>query len=107
LAPIQIGSVEDHVHVLARSGRTLAQAGRLKELKRVSVAWLQERGLDFADLEWRGSYANFSISQSNLEQVKEYSATREEYHRKTNFQDGFRALSRKHEMGWGGKIVWD
>ena len=35
-APIQIGGVEDHVHLLARFGRTITQAEWVKEVKRVS-----------------------------------------------------------------------
>lgn len=52
-------------------------------------------------------YAVFSVSQSNLEQVKHYIATQEEHHQKLNFQDELRALLRKHEMEWDEKYVWD
>ena len=48
-APIQVGGVEDHVHLLARFGRTVTQAEWVKELKRVSNIWLKERGRDYAD----------------------------------------------------------
>ena len=34
--PIIVGGVEDHVHFLARFGRTITQAEWVKELKRVS-----------------------------------------------------------------------
>ena len=34
----------------------------MKELKRVSNLWLKERGRDYADFEWRGGYADFSVS---------------------------------------------
>jgi len=42
-------------------------------LKRVSNLWLKE---EFAlrDVEWQGGYADFSVSESNLEQVKAYIA---------------------------------
>ena len=106
-APIQIGGVEDHVHVLARFSRTITQAEWVKELKRVSNLWLKERGRDFTDFEWQGGYAAFSVSQSNLEQVKQYIATQEEHHQKMSFQDELRALLRKHEMEWDEKYVWD
>jgi hypothetical protein len=34
---------------------------------------LAERGRrDYADFEWQGGYADFSVNQSNLEQVKHY-----------------------------------
>ena len=106
-APIQIGGVEDHVHLLARFGRTIAQAEWVKELKRVSNLWLKERGNEFADFEWQGGYADFSVSQSNLEQVKQYIANQEEHHRKMNYQEELRALLRRHEMEWDEKYVWD
>jgi REP element-mobilizing transposase RayT len=105
--PILVGGVEDHVHLLARFGRTLTQAEWVKELKRISNLWLKERGRDCADFEWQGGYADFSVSQSNLEAVKQYIAGQEEHHRKIGFQDELRALLRKHEIEWDEKYVWD
>ena len=105
--PILVGGVEDHVHLLARFGRTITQAEWVKELKRVSNIWLKERGREYADFEWQGGYADFSVSQSNLEPVKQYIANQEEHHRKIGFQDELRALLRKHEIEWDEKYVWD
>ena len=79
----------------------------MKELKRVSNLWLKERGRAYADFEWQGGYADFSVSQSNLEQVKQYIAGQEEHHRKIGFQDKLRALLRKHEIEGDAKYVWD
>lgn len=105
--PILVGGVEDHVHVLARFGRTLTQAEWVKELKRVSNLWLKEGGGDYADFGWQSGYAAFSVSQLNLEPVRQYIANQEEHHRKLGFQDELRALLRKHELEWDEKHVWD
>jgi putative transposase len=104
---ILVGGVEDHVHLLARFGRTLTQAEWVKELKRVSNRWLKDRSRDFADFEWQGGYASFSVSQSNLEKVKIYIAEQEKHHRKMRFQDELRILLRKHKVEWDEKYVWD
>src|SRR5437867_1018727 len=40
--PILVGGVEDHIHLLARFGRTITQAEWVKELKRISNLWLKE-----------------------------------------------------------------
>ena len=105
--PLLVGGVEDHVHLLARFGRTITQAEWVKELKRVSNIWLKERGRDYADFEWQGGYADFSVSQSNLEQVKQYIAGQEQHHRKVGFKDELRALLKRHEIEWDEKYVWD
>src|SRR5256885_16617495 len=39
--PIITNGVEDHIHMLARLGRTITQADWVKELKRVSNLWLK------------------------------------------------------------------
>ncbi len=69
--PIIVGGVEDHIHLLARFGRTITQAEWVKELKRVSNLWLKGEGA-LSGFEWQGGYADFSVGHSNLEQVKRY-----------------------------------
>ena len=105
--PIIVGGVEDHVHLLCRFGRTITQADWVKELKRVSNGWLKEQGPEYAQFQWQAGYADFSVSQSNLEEVKRYIADQETHHRKMSFQDELRALFRKHEQEWDERYVWD
>ena len=69
--PIRVGGVEDHVHLLARFGRTITQADWVKELKRVSNLWLKTEG-GLYEFQWQAGYADFSVSASNLEHVKQY-----------------------------------
>src|SRR5438876_7879255 len=76
--PIITGGMEDHVHLLARFGRTITQAEWVKELKRVSNLWLKKE-YSLTNFEWQGGYADFSVSQSNLEQVKRYIVTQDEH----------------------------
>ena len=102
-----VGGVEDHVHLLCRFGRNVTQAEWVKELKRVSNGWLKEQGPAYADFEWQGGYADFSVSHSNLEQVKHYIVGREQHHRKMTFQEELRALLRKHEIEFDERYVWD
>ncbi|PYP89034.1 MAG: transposase [Blastocatellia bacterium AA13] len=105
--PITVGGMEDHVHVLARFGRKITQAEWIKELKRVAHLWLTEQSQTYADFQWQGGYADFSVSPSNLERVKEYITNQEAHHRKLSFQDEIRALLRKHNIGWDERYVWD
>lgn len=105
--PIETGGVEDHIHMLARFGRTISLADWVKELKRVSNIWLKEQGREYSAFEWQGGYGAFSVSQSNLEQVKDYIAHQEEHHRTMTFQDELRALLRKHGIELDERYVWD
>ncbi|HUE71793.1 MAG TPA: IS200/IS605 family transposase [Pirellulaceae bacterium] len=105
--PILTGGVEDHVHLLARFGRTVTQAEWVKEIKRVSNLWLKEQQPKLSDFEWQGGYATFSVSKSNLPEVERYIANQEEHHRRMTFQDELRAFLQKHEVEWDERYLWD
>jgi hypothetical protein len=60
-----------------------------------------------SDFQWQGGYADFSVSQSNVEQVTRYIARQEEHHKTVSFQDELRALLRKHNLEWDERYVWD
>jgi putative transposase len=57
--PMLIGGVEDHVHILARFGRTVTQADWVKELKRASNLWIKEQGNACSDFQWQAGYSDF------------------------------------------------
>ncbi|HKO95538.1 MAG TPA: transposase [Pyrinomonadaceae bacterium] len=104
--PIIVGGVEDHVHLLVRFGRTITQAEWVKELKRVSNIWLKKEG-GLYEFDWQGGYADFSVSQSNLMEVRNYIKNQEEHHKKMSFQDEVRALLTKHEIKWDERYIWE
>ena len=105
-APIIAGGVEDHVHLLARFGRTITQAEWVKELKRVSNLWLKKEH-KIRLFEWQGGYACFSVSESNLEQVKKYIANQAVHHKKIDFQDELRLLLKRHRVEWDERYIWE
>ena len=104
---IVTGGIDDHIHQLGHLGRTVSPADWVKELKRVSNLWLKEQGDQFKSFEWQRGYAGFSVSQSNVDQVKDYILNQEEHHRKQSFQDELRALLRKHNLAWDERYLWD
>ena len=104
--PIKVGGVDDHVHLLARFGRTLSQAEWVKELKRVSNLWLKTEG-GLSHFGWQGGYADFSVSASNLERVKKYIENQDRHHHRISFQDEVRRLLTKHDLKWDERYLWD
>ena len=105
--PILVGGVEDHVHLLARHGRTITQADWVKELKRASSLWVKERDPKLSDFAWQAGYGVFSVSASKVDAVTNYIAQQEEHHRKSTFKDEFRAMLRKNCIEWDERYVWD
>jgi hypothetical protein len=70
--------------------------------------WLHSSGLlHQRAFEWQAGYADFSVNQSNLEEIKEYVAGQEDHHRRMSFQEELRALRREHQIEWDERYVWD
>ncbi|MDF9827736.1 putative transposase [Ereboglobus sp. PH5-10] len=105
--PLITGGVEDHAHMLAQLARTMTIADWVKELKRVSTLWIKERFPALHDFSWQSGYGVFSVSQSNTGAVEEYIANQEAHHRKTTFQEEYRALLQKHKIEWDERYVWE
>jgi REP element-mobilizing transposase RayT len=105
--PILAGGVEDHVHLLSALSRTCEAAAMVKEVKRGSSLWLKTKGPELGDFGWQNGYGIFSVGFSQIEAVREYIAGQEEHHRKVSFQEEFRQLLRRYEIGFDERYVWD
>ena len=102
-----VGVVADHVHMLFQLGRTIAIADAIGKIKSTSSAWVnQTRGMS-APFHWQGGYAIFSVSQSNVEAVREYIRTQPKHHAKQSFPDELRKWLLRYEVAWDERYVWD
>jgi putative transposase len=104
-APLQVGGVEDHVHILCGLSRKISLAELVKNLKTSSTKVLKGKGHD--GFSWQSGYGAFSVSQSAKESVFSYIAEQEIHHRRMNFQDEFRALLNKHGVRFDERYLWD
>ena len=84
-----INSTEDHVHVLAklRPDRTLSDV--LRDLKRNGTGWLHDVFPDLKEFSWQRGYGAFTVSHSNIDQVRDYIARQKEHHHRVGFRDEF------------------
>lgn len=102
-----VGGVVDHVHMLIALGRTITIADAVGKIKSTSSLWVnQTRGLP-TPFHWQGGYGAFSVSQSNVETVREYIRRQPEHHARQSFQDELREWLRRYEMEWDERYVWD
>lgn len=105
--PERVGGVEDHVHILARLGRTTTQSDWVKELKRASTVWLREQDADLSDFYWQRGFGAFSVGIPESGTVRSYIQNQEQHHRKISFEDELRSMLREHEMSWDERYIWD
>jgi REP element-mobilizing transposase RayT len=103
--PIQVGGVEDHVHLLFRVSRTRTIAEVVENAKTGSSKWLKTKGIpEFA---WQSGYGVFSVGSVDLDAVAAYVRTQPAHHAKVSFQDELRLLLREAGLEFDERYVWD
>ncbi|MGO8746612.1 MAG: IS200/IS605 family transposase [Thermoguttaceae bacterium] len=106
MKPLQIGGIEDHVHVLLGAPAIFAPAKIAQLLKGGSSAWIHETFPRLYGFGWQDGYCAFTVSKSNLPSVIAYIQGQREHHRTMTFQEEYRELLKRHEVEFDERYVW-
>ena len=95
---IEIGCVEDHVHILLSLPATMAISKAMQLIKGGSSKWVHETFPEHREFAWQQEYGAFSVSVLQLDKTIEYIKGQESHHRKMTFQEEFLELLKKHRI---------
>jgi REP element-mobilizing transposase RayT len=105
--PVEINTEPDHAHLLFQLARTVTVANVVGQVKQGSTLWLQEQHASLRQFHWQNGYGAFSVSQSNVDEVRQYIRSQEEHHRVRTFQEEFRLFLERHGVDYDERYVWD
>lgn len=105
--PLRVGGYYDHVHVLCLLSRKIAQMTLLEELKKQSSKWIKTQGPSYSNFYWQNGYGIFSVNPKETDVVVDYINNQESHHKRTTFQDEFRAFLKKYKIEFDERYVWD
>lgn len=89
---LQIGGIEDHVHLLLSLPSTLSVAKALQLIKGGSSKWVHENFPDKSLFSWQEGYGAFSIGINDVERTIDYIKNQREHHKRFNFKQEFVAF---------------
>jgi REP element-mobilizing transposase RayT len=104
---IEIGGIEDHVHILAKFKPVVAVSQMLAKIKANSSKWINETKKIATRFSWQEGFAAFSVSESQVPTVREYIRNQEEHHRRQSFQDELLALLERHGIEYDPRYLRD
>lgn len=104
---LQIGGVENHVHLFFGLSRTRSVADVVETVKTSSSKWIKTKGVEFGGFHWQSGYGAFSVSQSDADAVVAYIRNQAQHHRKITFQDEYRRLLERYQVAFDERYVWD
>lgn len=104
---LEIGGVEDHVHILLSLPSTVPVSKAVQLIKGGSSKWIHENFPEHRLFAWQEKYGAFSVSVSLLDSILGYIRDQEKHHRKMTFQEEFLALLKKHRIEFDERFLWD
>ena len=104
---VEINTEPDHAHLLFLLSRTETLGDIVRQVKTGSTEWLQRQLPILRNFHWQNGYGAFSVSQSNLAEVKEYICNQQKHHQVMSFQEEYRRFLAKYEVEYDERYVWD
>jgi putative transposase len=86
---LELNGTTDHVHLLAKLRPDRALSDVLRDLKANASGWMHDVFPLLKDFSWQRGYGAFTVSQSNVEEVRRYILRQKEHHEKVSFRDEF------------------
>jgi putative transposase len=106
-AILEIGGIADHVHILFGWRTDEAISTLVRNLKANSSRWIHETFPGLSGFAWQEGYSIFTVSQSQVEKVRDYIRRQEEHHRLKPFREELLEFLRTHEVAFDEKYVFD
>jgi REP element-mobilizing transposase RayT len=94
--PIIVNGTADHVHLLVKLRPDEALSVLLRELKADSTGWMKRSFDNQQGFGWHSGYKAFSVSESEIDSVKQYILDQEERHRTQSFKEELEMLLEEH-----------
>lgn len=103
---IVIGGHDDHVHALFVLSKNHPLKRIVEEVKKGSSKWIKTLGSELAEFSWQSGYGAFSVSESNVADVKKYIEQQAEHHRRMTFKDELRQFFARHGVTVDKRYLW-
>jgi REP element-mobilizing transposase RayT len=104
---IEINSMPDHLHMLIGMEPDLALSDLVREVKKSSTRFVNEKRLVRGHFNWQEGFGAFSYSRSSLDAVIAYIRNQEKHHRKSSFRDEYMTLLRRFDLAFDVRYVFD
>jgi putative transposase len=101
---LEVDGTKDHVHIVAKLPPTISVSDFLSKLKSGSSGWAKRK--TNGRFAWQARYGGFTVSESQLDRVRQYVRHQEEHHRRISFEDEFKALLRAHNIDFDEAHLW-
>ena len=104
---LEIGGIEDHVHLLANCSPARALSDVIRDIKANASRWINELPQIRTRFEWQKGYGAFTVSYSRIESVRRYIQNQREHHRTMSFKEEYIAFLCRHNIPFEERYLFE
>jgi len=102
-----VNGMPDHVHVFMSFSPSKSPSETIKEIKRASSNFINEKKWFPGKFQWQNGYGCFSYSKSQVDTVVNYVLNQKEHHHKITFQEEYLAFLKKFEVDYDDRFLFE
>lgn len=104
---LAINGTSNHIHILIGLKPNCRLSDLVREIKKSSNAFINEKGFTKHKFEWQEGYGAFSYSHSALDNVIAYIKKQKEHHRKRTFREEYLDSLMKFQIDYKEEYLFD
>ena len=104
---IAINGMPDHIHILIRMKPSCCLSDLVREIKKSSNAFINEKKFSKFKFEWQEGYGAFSYSHSSLDNVIAYIQNQKEHHKNKSFREEYIDFLKKFEVEYKDEYLFN
>jgi putative transposase len=104
---LAINGMPDHIHFLIGMKPSCCLSDLVREVKKSSNAFINEKRFSKGKFEWQSGYGSFSYSHSALDNVIAYIQNQKEHHTKKTFKEEYKDFLRKFQIDYKDEYLFE
>jgi putative transposase len=104
---LAINGMPDHTHFLIGMRPACCLSDLVREVKKSSNAFIQEKGFCPSRFQWQEGFGAFSYSHSSLDNVIGYIMRQKEHHKKQAFKDEYLTFLKNFAVEYKDEYLFD
>ncbi len=104
--PIIINGMPDHVHILVGLNPNQSISDLVRDVKRSSSLFINEKNWCRGNFKWQSGYGGFSYGRSQLNDIYEYISKQESHHKKITFKEEYVGFLKKFEIQFDKQFLF-
>ncbi len=104
---LSINGIPNHIHFLIGMKPTCCLSDLVREIKKSSNTFVNDKGFTPFDFKWQEGFGSFSYIHSQLTNVIQYIVNQKEHHSKKTFRDEYLEFLNDFEVEFKDEYLFD